>query len=154
MTRTITAAGLAVLLLCGLRGSSQSEGDPGAGGRAGKLVGTYAIVSGEKDGMETPDQRVKGTTVRITEDAIVVTDKDSKQTYAATYKLDTGKKPWTITMTSAASPEKGQTVRGLVERKGDTIRLIYALPGGTVPTSFKTKEKQMMFILKEMKKSG
>src|SRR5436305_2174801 len=107
------------------------------GGQA-RLVGTYAIVAGEKGGRPEADERIKGTTVRITADRIVVTDSNTKETFAATYKVDTGKKPWAITMTSTLPPSKGETARGLIERNGDTVRLIYALPGGEAPTRFKT----------------
>ena len=42
--------------------------------------------------------------------------------------------------------------KGLIEKKGDTVKLIYALPGGETPTEFKTKEKQLMFVLKNERK--
>jgi hypothetical protein len=47
-------------------------------------------------------------------------------------------------------PKKGETADGLIERKGDTVTLIYALPGGKAPTEFKTNEKQQMFTLKKV----
>jgi hypothetical protein len=46
---------------------------------------------------------------------------------------------------------------GLIERKGDTITLIYALPGGDLPTEFKTQGRQLMLTLRTLgaeKKSG
>jgi hypothetical protein len=30
------------------------------------------------------------------------------------------------------------------------VRLIYALPAGEVPVGFKTKEKQLMFVMKKV----
>jgi uncharacterized protein (TIGR03067 family) len=152
MTRTTRAAGLAAVLLLGVRSYGQTEADPGPGGPAGRLIGAYTIVQGEKDGRLEPDDRVRGTTVRITADRIIVTDKDTKETYAATYKVDTGKKPWAITMTSTLPPSKGEAARGLIEKNGDTVRLIYAVRGGQDPTAFKTREKQLMFTMKAMKK--
>ena len=41
---------------------------------------------------------------------------------------------------------------GLVKKEGDTVTLIYALPGGRPPTDFMTTEKQQMFVLKAMGK--
>ena len=43
---------------------------------------------------------------------------------------------------------------GLIKKEGDTIVLIYALPGGKEPTEFKTKkgDKQQMFWLENKKK--
>jgi hypothetical protein len=41
---------------------------------------------------------------------------------------------------------------GLIASEGETVKLIYALPGGKAPTEFKTAEKQQMFVLKKVKK--
>jgi uncharacterized protein (TIGR03067 family) len=95
--------------------------------------------------------RLKDVTVRIAANAITTFDKDKKEIYAATYKLDTSRKPWRIMMTATITPVdgKGTKAEGLVERDGDTFKLIYALPGGKAPTEFKTGEKQQMFVLKK-----
>ena len=116
------------------------------------LVGGYTIVSGEKYGEKEPAERIKGATVRITEDRIVVTDKDKTEVYGSEYKLDAGKSPARITMTSKLAPSEDKVAKGLIEKDGDTVRLIYALPGGDMPTDFKTKDKQLMFVMKNMKK--
>ena len=61
-------------------------------------------------------------------------------------------------MKSKVTPYKGDDSKkevvamGLMEMEGDTVKLIYALPGGEMPTEFKTKEKQLMFIMKNEKK--
>lgn len=119
---------------------------------AADLVGGYTVVSGEKYGQEEPEDRVKGTIVRFTEDRVVVTDKDKTEVYGSEYTLDTSKKPYKITLTSKLAPSEGQVSKGLIEKDGDTVRLIYALPGGDEPTSFKTKAKQLMFVMKNEKK--
>ncbi len=51
--------------------------------------------------------------------------------------------------------KKGEevTAKGLIEKDGDTVKLIYALPGGEMPTEFKTKEKQLMFVMKNENKT-
>ena len=46
----------------------------------------------------------------------------------------------------------GGTAEGLIKRDGNTVMLIYALPGGETPTEFKTKEKQQMFTMKRLGK--
>jgi uncharacterized protein (TIGR03067 family) len=134
--------GLATLLVAvaQARTDDKKEGDT-------KLEGTYTIVSGEKEGKPEPEERIKGTMVRFTADTITVTDKEKKETYVAGYKLDTSRKPWVITMTSQ-SPVKGEVAKGLIEKDGDTVKLIYAEPGGEAPTDFKTKNKQLMFVMK------
>jgi len=112
------------------------------------LIGGYTVVSGEKYGVPEPEDRVEGTIVRITSDAIVVTTKDKKDVYAASYKIESRKRPWRITMTSKLAPNEGEVAQGLIDKEGDTVRLIYSLPGGQVPTEFKTQEKQLMFVMK------
>jgi uncharacterized protein (TIGR03067 family) len=135
-----------------------------------ELLGGYTVVSGEKFGETIPADRIEGTTVRIAEDGIVVLDKEKKEVYAQTYTIDTSKKPWAITMKTKIAPyikdatakdeddsakekdRKEPVAQGLIEKDGDTVRLIYALPGGETPTEFKTKAKQLMFEMKNMKK--
>jgi uncharacterized protein (TIGR03067 family) len=114
------------------------------------LSGTYKILSGENEGKAEPEGRLKSDIVRFTKDKVTVTDRDKKETYVATYKLDASKKPWTISMTSTNGQSKGEIAKGLIEKDGETLRLIYALPAGETPTTFKTKEKQLMFVMKKM----
>jgi uncharacterized protein (TIGR03067 family) len=116
-----------------------------------KPAGTYVVVAGEKDGKKEPDERIKGTLVRFTDDTVVVTDKDKKETFSATYKISGTKSPFAITMTSKDAPVKGETAKGLIKKEGDQLRLIYALPGGETPTEFKTRDKQLMFVMKPTK---
>ena len=134
-----TAVGLFAL-------SVTAQDRPGEKGGALKLEGTYTIVSGEEGGEPIPEPRIKGSVVKFTADKITGTDKDRKEFFAATYKLDTSKTPHRIVMKST-TPKESETT-GLVEKKGETLRIIYALPGGEEPTEFKTKEKQQMFVLK------
>ena len=47
----------------------------------------------------------------------------------------------------STAPKEAEAV-GLVKREGDTVTLIYALPGGKPPTEFKTQERQNLFVLK------
>jgi len=117
---------------------------------AKSLEGGYTLVSGEKDGKPIPEERIKGGIVRFTGDKITGTDKDKKEFFAANYTLDTAKKPWVIQMKSTSPKEADAT--GLVKKEGDTITIIYALPGGEAPKEFKTGAKQHMFVLKNLNK--
>ena len=116
---------------------------------AAALAGSYVMVSGEKDGAKLLQERVQGSTVRITENAITTFDKDKKETYAVTYTLDTSKEPWRITMTSTMAPVKGEVAQGLIKKSGDTVQLIYAKRGAAAPTDFTTENNQLMFVLKK-----
>jgi len=121
------------------------------------LDGGYTIVSGERDGKAIPADEFKGAVVRFARGTVVGTDKDRKEFFAASYTLDTAKKPWKIDMKSIApakpdvsgdAPKDGMTATGLVKKEGNVLTLIYALPGGEAPKEFKTKAKQQMFVLK------
>ena len=125
------------------------------------LAGGYEIVAGEKFGAPEPADRVKGSTVRFSEDRVVVMDKDSKEVYGATYALEpaeaaagaaaTGAVGSKIKMTSKLGDagSENQVAMGLIDKDGDKVRLIYALPGGEAPQEFKTKAGQLMFVLKK-----
>jgi uncharacterized protein (TIGR03067 family) len=113
-----------------------------------KFVGTYTIVSGERSGEKLTAEDVAGQKVEITADEIIGADKDDKKTYVAAYKLSTKKRPYRIDMTSEDPNGKKLDSQGLIQKEGDTVRIIYALPGGEAPTEFKTKDNQQMFVLK------
>jgi uncharacterized protein (TIGR03067 family) len=113
------------------------------------LVGRYVIISGERDGAKEPEERIKGTVVTFTKDSVVVVDKDKKELYSANYKLDPKKNPSDIVMTSKVESSAGEQARGLIKKEGETLHLIYALPTGEIPTGFKTREKQLMFVMKK-----
>lgn len=169
MSKLLSTA--AVLVLgCGLAVADDTKAKDTGKADKGKLVGTYTIVSGERGGKALPKDEFDGSVVKITDAAIVGTDKDKKEFYASTYTLDTSKTPWAITMTLSAvgdakdkgekkEAEKGkegdkggkgaQTASGLIKMDGDTVTLIYALPGAKTPTDFKTAENQQLFVLKK-----
>jgi uncharacterized protein (TIGR03067 family) len=128
-------------------GSTAIKADPIRSPEA--LVGRYVIIAGEKDGMKEPDERIHGTTVVFTKDTIVVADKAKKEIYSASYTLETTTNPCDITMTSRAASSAGEIARGLIQKEGDQVRLIYALPTGEIPSGFHTREKQLMFVMKK-----
>ncbi|MDG3007437.1 hypothetical protein [Paludisphaera mucosa] len=113
------------------------------------LVGGYEIVSGEKFGTPEAADRIKGSTVLFTEDRVVVMDKDSKEVYGASYSIEPGESAAKIKMTSKLADAENQVALGLIDKDGDKVRLIYGLPGAETPREFKTKDKQLMFVLKK-----
>ncbi len=145
--------GLGLMILGSSLAIAQEPGATSTG--AGKactpeeLVGRYAIISGERDGVKEPEERIKDTVVTFTKDKVVVVDKDKKERYSASYKLDSTKNPSTIVMTSKVEGSAGEIARGLIKKEGDTLHLIYALPTGEIPAGFKTREKQLMFVMKK-----
>lgn len=149
-----TLAATAALLAAGLWAGAAENKDKGSKDRskdgAASLVGEYVIVSGEREGQKEPPERIKGTRVRFTDRAVAVYDMSKKHTYAATYQLDTSKKPWGITMTAVTGRHKGEVAHGLIDKQGNRVRLIYALPGGDRPTRFASKPKQLLFVMKSL----
>ena len=145
MTRALA---LVAALAVGV-GTTGAEDKDKAGGPTA-LVGTYTIVSGERDGKKIPDEEFKGAVIVFTRDKVTGTDKDRKEFYAATYTVDAAAKPMRLTMTSTA-PKEGARATAIVEVSGDQLTLCYNLPGGEAPTEFKTKEKQQCFVLKRTK---
>ncbi|HEX3450519.1 MAG TPA: TIGR03067 domain-containing protein [Isosphaeraceae bacterium] len=143
-----TAVGLSTLLAAAVFSQGTSS-KPEKSCTPESLVGRYDIVDGEKEGTKEPAERIKGTTVTVTKDSIVVADKEKKEIYASFYKLDSTTNPCSITMTSRVESSAGEIARGLIQKDGDTVRLIYALPTGEIPAGFKTKEKQLMFVMKK-----
>ena len=154
MKATIATALFALALTVAAADPPGPDGKPAqkvdAKKAAASLEGGYTIVSGEKAGKAIPEADIKGSIVRFTGDKILGTDKDKKEFFSATYTLDTSKAPWVINMTSKEPKEAKAT--GLVKKEGDTLTLIYALPGGEAPKEFKTKEGQQLFVLKSTSK--
>ena len=116
-----------------------------------KLDGQHQIVAGERDGKALPEADVKGATFRFAGNRLVGANKDGTEFLAADYTLDAVKTPCAIVIKPTAGSEKGKEMHGLIERKEDTIRIIYAGPTGEKPTEFKTKAGQVMFTLQAAK---
>jgi uncharacterized protein (TIGR03067 family) len=119
------------------------------------LLGEYVMVSGKDNGETVPEERIKGNIVRITDDTITAVDRDEKEIYVAKYMLDTTHTPYKIMMTIAGGPRdaKGDKAEGIVELKGETLRMAYAYAGGDVPKDFKSiGKKQLEFTMTVRKK--
>ena len=126
-----------------------AKGQEASEKQAASLAGRYSFVSGEKNGGEAPEESLKDSKVSITAKEIIATDRSNKRTYMATYTLDTSKKPWRISMESLV-PTIGAKAEGLVAIEGDTLKIVYALPGSEAPREFRTKEGQHLWVLKAM----
>lgn len=116
------------------------------------LTGGYTMVSGERDGKPLPPDHIADTIVRFTADTVKVVHTTRGDAYAASYTLDGNNCPCKITMTATAAPDSGSVALGLLEKQGDTIKLIYALPGNPCPTEFKTKAGELLFVMTNFNK--
>jgi uncharacterized protein (TIGR03067 family) len=118
-------------------------------GAAAEIMGSYQITAGQVGSRKIPSDQLTDNQVNITDKVITVYDKDRKELYAATYELDTKKKPWALHMTSSIAVQKGVKTEGLITREGENVKLIYALPEGKAPDDFEPEEKQQLFILRK-----
>jgi uncharacterized protein (TIGR03067 family) len=113
-----------------------------------KLEGQHQIVAGERDGQPVAEATLKGATFRFAGNKLTGANKDGTEFLVAEYTLDASKTPCALVIKMTAGSDKGKEMHGLIERKDDTIRLIYAAPDGEKPTEFKTKQGQALYTLK------
>jgi uncharacterized protein (TIGR03067 family) len=117
-----------------------------------KLVGTWAYVSGERDGQKVPEDNLKKGTVEITKETITL--KSDEASYVIKYTLDTKKSPCRISLEITKGPMgEGAKAEGIIALNGDELKLCYQPMGGDAPKEFSAKEKSGMhlFVLKRKK---
>lgn len=118
---------------------------------AGKLIGKWSYVSGVKDGTKVDPENLQKQMVEFTKDKVTLTS-DAK--FVMKYDLDTSKKPVSIKLEMLESPfGAGAKAAGVIEVKGDQIRICYNPGEGDAPKTFDAKEgsKVHLFVLKRAK---
>jgi uncharacterized protein (TIGR03067 family) len=118
-----------------------------------QFEGTYEITSGEMDGKQIAKEDLHHVKAVIQKKRIVTYDRNEKEVYAATFELQPGENGCHITMTSTKPTGEGVDAFGLIRKDGDTLKLIYALPKGEQPKTFKTQANQHMFVMKKVSAS-
>jgi len=116
-----------------------------------KLEGQHAIVGMERDGKVTDENTFKGATIRFADEKLVGANKDGSEFLTADYTVDSNNKPCAINLKVTSGSSKGKELLGLIERKDNTIRIVFSNPGGERPTEFKTRENQSMYTLQAEK---
>jgi uncharacterized protein (TIGR03067 family) len=117
-----------------------------------KLDGEWVVESFEGAPGDAPPP---GTiTMRFADGKINITEPGGKgKTEEAGYSVDMTKKPATIDIKK--KPDKGpeELVQGIIEIKGDTMKLCFSRDGATRPTAFKADPDKgvMMINLKRVK---
>lgn len=120
---------------------------------APNITGTYKLVGGKEDGKPVSDDAKKGT-YTIGAKSITISDAEGK--FVISYKLDASVKPVAIDMEIQEAPmpdAKGMKGYGIVELKGDTLKLAYAMDKNSRPKDFKG-DKGHSFELKKEKGKG
>ncbi len=102
------------------------------------ISGKYTVVSGKKNGADI-DEKAKKATYTVTADTFTIAGGDVK--FVINYKLKTDKTPVEIDMSIAEGPDgsKGTPAVGIVEVKGDTLKLAYSLDKEKRPKDFEGK---------------
>ena len=98
-----------------------------------KIQGTWALVSGERDGKPIPEERRKNSKVVFAGDKLTIHNKDNEA--EGTFKLNPDKKPKQIDVDLG-----GQQAKGIYQLDGDTLKLANAKPGEERPKEFPKKE--------------
>ncbi len=117
---------------------------------APKIEGEWIVESFDGDGEKGPD----GSVLFLFTDTKVTT-KEGKRDKAeeAGYTVDLKKKPATIDIRPGRPGGKEEIVLGIIEVKGDVMKLCFTKEGGERPTEFKgNKDKRTaMITLKRVK---
>jgi uncharacterized protein (TIGR03067 family) len=146
--KCLFALGAAALVLSALPAADKDDAklDPA------KLVGTWTYVSGEVDGKKKSADDLKAGTVEITKDMITLKSPDG--TFEIKYTVDTKKTPAHIAMEITKGAQGvGAKSEGIIELKGDELKICYPAMGGEAPKEFSAKEgsKLHLFVLKKKK---
>jgi uncharacterized protein (TIGR03067 family) len=148
--KCLLALGVAALVLSPLTAADKDK-DEGKLDPA-KLIGTWSYVSAEEDGKKKTANDLKGGTVEITKDTIMLKAEDG--TYVIKYTLDTKKSPARVSMEITKGPQgEGAKSEGIIELKGDELKICYNPMAAEAPKDFSAKEgsKLHLFVLKPKK---
>jgi uncharacterized protein (TIGR03067 family) len=117
--RTLPIA-LLCLALLSATARPGSENPPRAQDK--KLDGQWEAVSFIRDGKDEPQSPGK---VLLTIRGSALTLKVGDDTRKATVKADVGQMPHSIDITYESGPDKGKTIRGVYEIRGDDLRICH-----------------------------
>jgi uncharacterized protein (TIGR03067 family) len=142
--KTMAAFALGLgLVACGWAAEPEKKDE------APKLEGKFMLTGGKRDGKEIGDESKKGQ-YTITKDKITIKGMDAS--FVMSYKLDAKTTPVGIDMEILEGVEgtKGAKAEGIVELKGEVLKLAYSIEKGKRPKNFDGKEG-FMFEFKKAK---
>jgi uncharacterized protein (TIGR03067 family) len=112
------------------------------------LVGTWAVEKMVVKGKTGPP--LKGWVYEFADGKMTV--KVGKRTLLQSYKTDPSERPAAIDITQDEGPDKGKTLKGVYEVKGDVLTLCTpAVPNGPRPKELVSSEDTILVSLKRDK---
>jgi uncharacterized protein (TIGR03067 family) len=105
------------------------------------MQGHWTVVSLVRNGMDVP--QAQGIKVSIDADgnaAHLPSEKEPMPDLKGKITIDPSKNPKTIDLVVVEGSRKGQTMAGIYEIDGDTLRICRPGPGKDRPTEFSSKE--------------
>jgi uncharacterized protein (TIGR03067 family) len=124
---------LSLILLLGAGVAVAAAGDNEAREK-GRLKGTWRVVSVQVEGRDYSRKLTPKCVFTFTGDTVFL--QDNTKAPECRIKLDPAKTPPTIDLTYR---ETGDVCLGIYERRGNDLRVCYAVPGAKRPTSFATR---------------
>jgi uncharacterized protein (TIGR03067 family) len=116
-----------------------------------KIQGTWKFVSQEVEGKPRPKQELAKQTITFDGDTWTVR-RDGKVFQAGTHKFDPEKKPSQVDAAVTAGEDKGATMLGIYELKGDALKVCFDPKGKERPTDFTSKPSRMTAVVERDKK--
>jgi uncharacterized protein (TIGR03067 family) len=116
-----------------------------------KIQGTWKFTSQEMDGKPLPSEEVAKHTITFTGNKWSVRQ-DGKVVQAGTHKFDPTKKPGQVDAAVTEGEDKGNTMLGIYELKGDTMKVCFDPMGKERPTAFSSKSGRMTAVVERQKK--
>ena len=102
-----------------------------------KPQGTWTFVKHNEDGKPTPADELKLMTITFEEDKYVI-KKGDEVAEAGTQKMDPSKKPAEVDVKVTEGERKGQTLLGIYEMTGDSLKYCFDMEGKVRPKEFKS----------------
>jgi uncharacterized protein (TIGR03067 family) len=117
-----------------------------------KLQGTWECVSMEREGDEVPPEHLKGSSV-VYEDDLVTLYRDGELFRRSIITLDPSKTPKRINTWDLAGPYADDSVPGIYQIDGDTLKLCFSRPKVARPVEFTTKKDPgFLYVVYKRKK--
>src|SRR5262245_30954543 len=118
------------------------------------ILGVWKAERWEHEGLSTSRNEVRHIpSVEVTASSITI--QEGPRAYPMWYTLRPSRSPAHIDLVYSDGPDKGKTVKGLYELKGDTLTLCVAPAGEGRPRSLATKEgeKVTLYVLERSRRT-